>query len=77
MFVARFVILTFIGMRPVEEPYQILGQVRSLIYFRYYPIHCILERSWDVLIGYLQFRLGRAVEGEVGSHRYDGRRELG
>ena len=45
LFIARFLILTFIGIRPVQEPYQLLGQVRRLIYFRYYPLHCFLERG--------------------------------
>ena len=56
--------LTFIGIRPVEQPYQLVGQVRSLVYFMYYPLHRILERRWDVLIGYLQFS-GKVECGEI------------
>ena len=45
IFVSRFLILTFVGIRPVQEPYQVLGQVGRLVYFRYYPLHAFLERG--------------------------------
>lgn len=49
-------------MRPVEEPYVLIGQIRSVIYFLYYPTHCFLERGWDILISYIQFRFSSADE---------------
>lgn len=55
VFVSRFLMLTFIGIRPVQEPYVLVGQVRRVVYFLYYPLHCFLERAWDVLLGYIQF----------------------
>lgn len=76
IFVSRFLILTFVGMRPVQEPYQVIGQVRSLVYFMYYPTHCLLERWWDVLIRYLQFRLGERGVNHSKVSNYDGGREL-
>lgn len=69
--------LTFVGMRPVQEPYQFIGQIRSLVYFSYYPLHCLLERSWDVLIRYLQFSLRGKEDVDLVSENYDGSLELG
>lgn len=63
-------------MRPVQEPYQVIGQVRSLVYFMYYPTHCLLERGWDVVIGYLQFRLGETGQISPTALNYDGGSEL-
>lgn len=77
MFVARFLILTFIGIRPVEEPYIVVGQIRRLVYFRYYPLHSLLERGWDVMINYLQFRaINHDLTGGSQPMDYDGSGEL-
>ncbi len=64
-------------MRPVQEPYQVIGQIGSLVYFSYYPLHCVLERSWDILMGYLQFSLRSKENLNLISEKYDGRAELG
>ena len=70
--------LTFVGIRPVQEPYQLIGQIRRLVYFRYYPLHCVLERGWDILISYLQFSsLSEKESSERIVENYDGRVELG
>jgi len=63
-------------MRPVQEPYQVIGQIRRLVYFRYFPLHSLLERGWDVLMGYLQFSLGVGGSIESSSDNYDGGEEL-
>lgn len=76
VFVRRFLILTFIGMRPVEEPYQVIGQVRSIVYFSYYPFHSFLERGWDIILSYIQFRLGDRFLA-LKCHDYDGGIDLG
>nr|YP_009431980.1 cytochrome b [Donax vittatus]ATA66429.1 cytochrome b [Donax vittatus] len=55
VFVSSFLMLTFIGMRPVQEPYVLIGQVSSVVYFSFYPMHCFLERGWDLLLSYIQF----------------------
>lgn len=68
--------LTFVGMRPVQEPYQVIGQVRRLVYFIYYPTHCLLERMWDVIMSYLQFRLGESINNQPVRLDYDGGSEL-
>jgi hypothetical protein len=76
IFISRFLMLTFVGIRPVQEPYQFIGQIRRLIYFIYFPLHCLLERGWDIIIRYLQFRLREQAGKDGVSGTYDGSREL-
>jgi len=40
-------LLTWIGARPAEEPYLILGQLLTIIYFIYFLINPILLKLWD------------------------------
>jgi len=65
-------------MRPVEEPYQLTGQIGRLIYFRFYPFHSLLERLWDMVMRYLQFRFSCNVDGQISdeSRAYDGGLDL-
>nr|APX40653.1 cytochrome b [Crioceris asparagi] len=44
------VLLTWIGARPVEEPYIITGQILTILYFLYYIINPMLAKYWDKLI---------------------------
>lgn len=75
---SRFLILTFIGIRPVQEPYELIGQIRRIVYFRYFPLHAYLERGWDLILGYIQFSLseGRAVSKFSRSGSYNGGSDL-
>nr|YP_009353156.1 cytochrome b [Pachliopta aristolochiae]AOW31944.1 cytochrome b [Pachliopta aristolochiae]UER94220.1 cytochrome b [Pachliopta aristolochiae] len=43
-------LLTWIGARPVEEPYILTGQILSIIYFSYYIINPLVSKYWDNLI---------------------------
>lgn len=38
VFMANFILLTWIGSKPVEEPFIIVGQISSIIYFSYFLI---------------------------------------
>lgn len=38
VFMANFIILTWIGAQPVEDPYIIIGQISTIIYFFYFII---------------------------------------
>ena len=38
LFISNFVLLTWIGSKPVEEPYIIIGQISSVFYFLYFLI---------------------------------------
>ena len=43
-------LLTWIGARPVEDPYVFVGQVLSVVYFVYYFAQVILMKGWDHLL---------------------------
>nr|AQM40185.1 cytochrome b [Diestramima tibetensis] len=44
------ILLTWIGARPVEDPYIITGQILTVLYFLYYIINPITFNLWDKLI---------------------------
>lgn len=41
------ILLTWIGARPVEDPYIALGQILTILYFLYYIINPITLKMWD------------------------------
>nr|AII02558.1 cytochrome b [Emmelina monodactyla] len=48
--VSTIILLTWIGMRPVEEPFVITGQILTIIYFLYYILNPMINKFWDNLI---------------------------
>uniref|UniRef100_A0AB38ZGH5 Cytochrome b n=1 Tax=Lucanus imitator TaxID=618023 RepID=A0AB38ZGH5_9SCAR len=50
LFVATISLLTWIGARPVEEPYVLTGQILTVIYFAYFFISPLTYKLWDFLI---------------------------
>nr|WHM51938.1 cytochrome b [Anacanthotermes sp. A MLW-2022a] len=44
------ILLTWIGARPVEEPYIITGQILTALYFTYYIISPMMTNSWNKMI---------------------------
>jgi ubiquinol-cytochrome c reductase cytochrome b subunit len=48
--VSTVILLTWIGARPVEDPYILTGQVLTVIYFIFYIIHPITIKVWDEII---------------------------
>nr|QHF17851.1 cytochrome b [Acrotaeniostola dissimilis] len=48
--VVTVILLTWIGARPVEEPYVITGQILTIIYFLYYITNPLINKWWDNLI---------------------------
>lgn len=48
--VITVVLLTWIGARPVEEPYVLIGQILTVIYFSYFLINPIIIKWWDNLL---------------------------
>lgn len=40
-------LLTWIGARPVEDPYVLIGQVLSFVYFSYYFVQVLIIKLWD------------------------------
>nr|YP_010852819.1 cytochrome b [Graphium cloanthus]WGL40238.1 cytochrome b [Graphium cloanthus]WHN78804.1 cytochrome b [Graphium agamemnon] len=48
--VMTIMLLTWIGARPVENPYIITGQLLTIIYFLYFIINPIMNKYWDNLL---------------------------
>nr|WVH44991.1 cytochrome b [Tipula legalis] len=44
------ILLTWIGARPVEDPYVMIGQILTILYFSYYLINPLITMWWDKLI---------------------------
>nr|QWY25991.1 cytochrome b [Gonocephalum kochi] len=48
--VTLVILLTWIGARPVEDPYIITGQALTILYFLYYAINPLMYQMWDNMI---------------------------
>lgn len=48
--VVTVILLTWIGARPVEEPYIIVGQLLTVIYFLYYIVNPLITKWWDNIL---------------------------
>lgn len=44
------ILLTWIGARPVEEPFILIGQTLTVVYFIYFIINPLVTKWWDSLI---------------------------
>nr|AUJ22878.1 cytochrome b [Apocephalus antennatus] len=44
------ILLTWIGARPVEDPYIMMGQILTVMYFSYYLINPLISKWWDNLL---------------------------
>nr|ALO76705.1 cytochrome b [Popillia sp. POP01] len=49
-FVSIVILLTWIGARPVEDPYILTGQILTILYFLYYLLNPMIHMMWDYLI---------------------------
>nr|YP_009743873.1 cytochrome b [Batocnema coquerelii]QIE12622.1 cytochrome b [Batocnema coquerelii] len=49
-FIIMIILLTWIGARPVENPYIITGQILTILYFSYFIINPLLSKYWDKMI---------------------------
>lgn len=50
LFISIAILLTWIGARPVEDPYIIIGQILTVSYFLYFIINRIIFKLWDSFI---------------------------
>nr|YP_010118102.1 cytochrome b [Popillia mutans]QPN54197.1 cytochrome b [Popillia mutans] len=50
MFVSIVILLTWIGARPVEDPYILTGQILTVMYFTYYFLNPLIHKIWDYII---------------------------
>jgi ubiquinol-cytochrome c reductase cytochrome b subunit len=46
-FIIITTILTWIGGRPVEDPFVIIGQLITLLYFLYFLLTPVISFLWD------------------------------
>nr|UJG10826.1 cytochrome b [Ips typographus]UUG47431.1 cytochrome b [Ips typographus]UUG47548.1 cytochrome b [Ips typographus] len=44
------ILLTWIGARPVEDPYILIGQLLTVLYFSFFLINPLTAKFWDKLI---------------------------
>nr|YP_009728014.1 cob [Platypus contaminatus]QIA44539.1 cytochrome b [Platypus contaminatus] len=50
IFLCITIMLTWIGARPVEEPYIITGQILTILYFSYFIITPLTNKLWDNIL---------------------------
>nr|ALO77268.1 cytochrome b [Habrodera capensis] len=50
LFLVIVILLTWIGMRPVESPFIFTGQILTTLYFLYFIINPLTFKLWDKLI---------------------------
>nr|UFP91677.1 cytochrome b [Bombyx mandarina] len=50
MFLVIMILLTWIGARPVENPYIITGQLLTIMYFFYFFLNPIIGMCWDKIL---------------------------
>nr|YP_009112542.1 cytochrome b [Paranephrops planifrons]CEK40192.1 cytochrome b [Paranephrops planifrons] len=48
--VSHILLLTWIGARPVEDPYILTGQSLTILYFSYFMLNPLLSSLWDNLL---------------------------
>nr|QWS05773.1 cytochrome b [Nerita japonica] len=48
--VGIFLVLTWIGARPVEAPYEFIGRIFTVLYFSYYIINPLAQLTWDKIL---------------------------
>nr|YP_010022613.1 cytochrome b [Sarcophaga graciliforceps]QOP39461.1 cytochrome b [Sarcophaga graciliforceps] len=44
------ILLTWIGARPVEEPYVLIGQILTVVYFSYFMFNPLIIKWWDNML---------------------------
>nr|YP_009689576.1 cytochrome b [Paratrichobius longicrus]QEG77655.1 cytochrome b [Paratrichobius longicrus] len=50
LFFTNILLLTWIGARPVEPPYILMGQILTITYFLYFMMNQLLASWWDNII---------------------------
>lgn len=50
LIVTTVILLTWIGARPVEDPYVLVGQILTVVYFSYFIFNPLVIKWWDNLL---------------------------
>ena len=53
LFISILILLTWIGARPVEDPYILTGQILTVLYFSFFILNPLLLATWDKLLKWL------------------------
>ena len=53
LFISILILLTWIGARPVEDPYVLTGQILTVLYFSFFILNPLLLITWDKLLKWL------------------------
>nr|QCP68882.1 cytochrome b [Cryptolestes ferrugineus] len=49
-FLVLVILLTWIGARPVEDPYILVGQTLTVLYFSFYMFNPLINKMWDNIL---------------------------
>nr|YP_009695051.1 cytochrome b [Emeia pseudosauteri]QEJ81589.1 cytochrome b [Emeia pseudosauteri] len=49
-FLTIILMLTWIGAKPVEDPFILTGQILTTLYFIFFPILFLMSKSWDKIM---------------------------
>nr|YP_009695372.1 cytochrome b [Vesta saturnalis]QEJ81576.1 cytochrome b [Vesta saturnalis] len=49
-FTTNSYLLTWIGAKPVEEPYILTGQILTIMYFMFFPMLYVMSKLWDKIM---------------------------
>nr|ASY98611.1 cytochrome b [Haania vitalisi] len=52
MLTTILIMLTWIGAQPVEDPFILIGQILTILYFSYYILNPLMFKIWDNLNNY-------------------------
>nr|AFY16804.1 cytochrome b [Darthula hardwickii] len=50
MFINNMILLTWIGMKPVEDPFSMIGKTLTISYFTYFMMEPMLMKTWQKMI---------------------------
>lgn len=50
IFIRDILLLTWVGANPVEEPYILIGQIATILYFLYFIVDHLLSTLWNFLL---------------------------